>query len=167
MLNFSPFNLLFIVLNLLLLVVLMKKFLYQPVLGIIAKRQEWIDSQVAQAEASKEEANQIKEQYEAYMSHTKEEKERILKEAKVQAEIESDRILLDTEQKVKQMIKDAKKASLDEKEKAIKDAEVEITKLAVEAASKIVSQMADEKHDYMIYEEFLKKAGENSDTDGD
>ena len=48
------------------------------------------------------------------------------------------------------------------KEKAIKDAESEIAKLAVAAASKIVSQASDEKNDYVIYEEFLKKAGEEA-----
>ena len=45
MLSVSPWNLLFTILNLLILLVLMKKFLYKPVLGIIAKRQELIDSQ--------------------------------------------------------------------------------------------------------------------------
>ena len=54
MLNISPFNMLCVVLNLLILAALMKKFLYKPVLGIIAKRQELIDSQFAAAEAAKE-----------------------------------------------------------------------------------------------------------------
>ena len=59
MLSVSPWNLLFTILNLLILLVLMKKFLYTPVLGIIAKRQELIDSQFAQAKASQEKAEQM------------------------------------------------------------------------------------------------------------
>ena len=165
MLNVSPWNLLFIVVNLLILLALMKKFLYKPVLNIIAKRQELIDSQFAQAQASQEEAQQLKEEYEGSLANAKAQQESILKEAKVQAGIEYNKILAEADEKAKQMIEDAKKVSLDEKEKAIKDAEVEIAKLAVAAASKIVSQASDEKNNYVIYEEFLKKAGEKSETD--
>lgn len=165
MLNFSPWNLLFIVVNLLILLALMKKFLYQPVLNIIAKRQELIDCQFAQAEASKEEAMQLKEQYEGCLADAKATQESMIKEAKVLAGIEYDKVLADADQKAKQMIIDAKKVSHDEKEKAVKAAEADIAKLAVLAASKIVSQSSGEKGDYVIYEEFLKKAGEKSGTD--
>lgn len=165
MLNVSPWNLLFTVVNLLVLLALMKKFLYKPVLNIIAKRQELIDSQFAQAEASKEEAKQLKEQYESCLADAKTEQEKLLKEAKIQAGAEYDKILADADEKAKQMIEDAKKVSMDEKEKAVKAAESEIAKLAALAASKIVSQASDEKNDYVIYEEFLKKAGEESETD--
>ncbi len=164
MLSFNPSTLLFIVINLLILAALMKKFLYQPVLNIIAKRQELIDSQFAQAEASNEEAKHLKEQYESCISDAKEEREKMIKEAKMQAEIEYDKILADADQKAKQMIIDAKKISLDEKEKAVKAAESEIAELAVAAASKIVLQASGEKSDYSIYDEFLKKAGEKSGT---
>ncbi len=165
MLNISPLNLLLTVLNLLILFALMKKFLYKPVLDIIAKRQELIDSQFAGAKASQAEAEQLKAQYENCMSRTREEQARILKEAKVQAGAEYDKILADADEKAKRMIEDARKAGLNEKEKALKAAESEITKLAVAAASRIVSQTSDEKNDSAIYEEFLKKAGENSESD--
>lgn len=164
MLNFSPTNLLFTVANLLILLALMKKFLYQPVLNVIAKRQELIDSQFAQAEASREEAKELKEQYESCLSDAKAEQESMIREAKVQAGVEYDKILADADKKAKQMMEDAKKSSLEEKEKAVKAAEAEITMLAVAAAAKIVSQVSDEKSDYVIYEEFLKKAGEKSGT---
>lgn len=165
MLNVSPLNLLFTVLNLLILLVLMKKFLYQPVLGIMEKRKELIEGQFAEAKASKEEARQLREQYEACLSDTKEEQAKMIKEAKAKAGIEYDKILADADQKAKQILEDAKRSGQEEKAKAMKSAEAEIAGLAIKAASKIVSQSSDEKSDYVIYEEFLKKAGENSGTD--
>ena len=62
------------------------------------------------------------------------------------------------------LLEDAKKAGRSEKEKAVKDAEEEIAKLAIAGALKIVSQVSDKENDYNIYEEFLKKAGEDSET---
>lgn len=165
MLNFSPLNMLCIVLNLLILLVLLKKFLYKPVLNVIAKRQELIESQFAQARAEKAEAEKLKEMYETCVADSKEEQEKIIKEAKVRAGIEYDKILAEADEKVKQMIEDAKTASLKEKEKTVKDAEAEIVKLVALAASKLVSQASDKENDYNMYEEFLKKAGEKSETD--
>ena len=165
MLNFSPWNLLFIVINLLVLLVLMKKFLYKPVLGVIEKRQELLSQQFAQVQASQKEADALKEQYEASLSEAKEESGRIIKEAKVQAGIEYDKILTDADEKSKQILEDAKKAGQWEKEKAVQEAGDRIAQLAIAAASKIVSQTCGEKQDYDIYEEFLKKAGEKGETD--
>lgn len=160
MLSFSPFNLLCIVLNLLILLVLMKKFLYKPVLGVIAKRQELMDQQFASAKASKEEAEQLKQQYETYMSEAVEEKNQIIKEAKAQAVIEYEKILEDAGEQSRQMIENAQIAGQREKEKAVQEAGDQIAQLAMAAASKIVSQSCDAKKDHDIYEEFLKKAGE-------
>ena len=134
---------------------------------VIAKRQELLESEFAKARESSEEARKLKEQYERSLADTKEEQDKILKEAKIQAGLEHDRILADADQKAKQILADAKKSGLAEKEKAIKDAEAEITNLAVTAASRIITQTSGEQQDYAIYEEFLKKAGEKSETDGD
>lgn len=166
MLNFSPWNLLFIVINLLVLLVLMKKFLYQPVLGVIQKRQELLNQQFAQAQNSQKEADALKKQYEASLADAKEESDRMIKEAKMQAGIEYDLILATADEKSRQILDDAKKAGQWERERAVKEAGDQIAQLAIAAASKIVSQTCGEKQNYDIYEEFLKKAGEKSGTYG-
>ena len=165
MLNFSPWNLLFIVINLLVLLVLMKKFLYQPVLGVIQKRQELLNQQFAQAQNSQKEADALKKQYEASLADAKEESDRMIKEAKMQAGIEYDLILAPADEKSRQILDDAKKAGQWERERAVKEAGDQIAQLAIAAASKIVSQTCGEKQNYDIYEEFLKKAGEKSEAD--
>lgn len=156
MLNISLWNLLFTVLNLLILFVLMKKFLYRPVLGIIAKRQELIDDQLAKAKASGEAAQALKQQYETCLSEAKVEQEKLIREAKLQAGAESERILADADKTAKQMIADAKSAGLAQKEKTIREADAEIAELVMAAAAKIVAERAGAESDSVIYEEFLK-----------
>lgn len=160
MLNVNPWNLLFVVINLLVLLGLMKKFLYQPVLHVIAKRQEMIEGQFAQAAMVNEEAKQLKIKYESCLADAKTESVSILKDAKVQAGAEYDKILADAQKQAKELIEEAKRMGQEEKEKAVKEADTEIAKLAVAAASRIVSKASGEKQDYAIYEEFLKEAGE-------
>lgn len=164
MLNLSPLNLLITVVNLLVLLVLMRKFLYKPVLGIIAKRQELIDGQFSQADTAKKEAEQLKEQYEACMAETQTQKTAAVKEAKIQARAEYDRIVSEAEKKAGEILEEAKKAGQEEKDKVLREAGDEIAKLAVAAAAKIVADQAGEESDHRIYDEFLKKAGEMSET---
>lgn len=160
MLNVNPWNLICIVLNLLILAALMKKFLYKPVLGIIEKRQNLIDEQLAQVQNCKNEAQQLKEKYETSLSDINAEQERLLHETKAQAEQEYNRILDDAEKEAKHMLENAEKISQAKQEKAVKAAEAEIARLASEAAAKIVGQSCGSQNDASIYEDFLRKAGE-------
>lgn len=164
MLNVSLVNLLCIVVNLLILLALMKKFLYQPVLNVIEERQKMMAGKFQEAEEAQKEAGRLKEQYESCLADAKAEQENMIKEAKIQAGIEYDRILADADKQSKQIVAEAKKRGLDEREKTVKDAEQEIARMAVAAVAKIVAQSSDEKNDYVIYDEFLKKAGEKSGT---
>ena len=140
MLNVSPVNLLCTILNLLILVFLMRKFLYKPVLAVIVKRQEMIENQWKEVKEKEAEAEHLKEQYEACLLETKEEKAGILKEAKVLALKEQDRIIKEADKKAKQVIREAKEEGRREKAKVIKEAEAEIVDLAMAAAARILEE---------------------------
>lgn len=165
MLNVNPYNLICIILNLLILAALMKKFLYKPVMGIIEKRQSLINEQMKEAASCQQDAKQLKEKYEASLRNMQGEKESLMQETKTQAKMEYDRILLEAKEEASQLLEHARKASESEKEKAIRAADKEIARLAAEAAAKIVGETSDSTQDAHIYEDFLKKAGEASGTD--
>lgn len=164
MLNISPLNLLLTVLNLLILLVLMRKFLYKPVLGVIAKRQELIDGQFKQAGTAKEEAEQLKKQYESQISEIREEQEKTVKEARIKAREEYDKILADADRKAGCIVEEAKKAGKEERARLQKAAEAELAGMVAAAAAKLVSDTVNEQSDHIIYDEFLKKAGEMCET---
>ena len=52
------------VINFLILVWLLKRFLYQPVLEVIGKRRQKIQAELLQAATTQDQASQLKEQYE-------------------------------------------------------------------------------------------------------
>lgn len=57
------------VINFLVLIWILKHFLYKPVLAIIAKRQEGIDKTLEDAQTLRGEAEQLQQQYEARLDH--------------------------------------------------------------------------------------------------
>ena len=65
MLEMSLPTLIFTVLNILVLYLFLKKFLFKPVTAMMEKRTETITANLEAAEAAKVEANRLKEEYEA------------------------------------------------------------------------------------------------------
>lgn len=68
------------VINFLILVWLLKRFLYQPVLEVIGKRRQKIQAELLQAATTQEQANQLKEQYEKRLVEWEQEKRVALEE---------------------------------------------------------------------------------------
>ena len=81
MLQLDVWNVLFTVINLLILFVLMRIFLYKPVQKIIAARQAEADKQFDEAAAKQSEAEELKTKYEAVLSDAENEKKKVVAEA--------------------------------------------------------------------------------------
>ncbi|WP_075719056.1 F0F1 ATP synthase subunit B [Roseburia sp. 499] len=138
MLSLNVWNLLFTVINVLVLYLLMKKFLFKPVLAVLEKRKEMIASNMEEARKSQQEAEELKTDYEERISVAKEEAQKIVHSARELAEQERAGILEKTRIESEQMIEKAKAAIASEQEKAQQEAKEEIAKLAVLAARKII-----------------------------
>lgn len=100
-------NLLLTIINLLLLFVLMRIFLFKPVQKIIAARQEEADRQFKEAGESKQAAEEARKQYEASLANAEEAKKQVLQEARQTADAEYKRIVSDAEKTAKQVKEDA------------------------------------------------------------
>ena len=84
-------NLVFTIINLIVLYLLMKKFLFGPIIGVMEKRKAMIDEQFASAEKTTTEANQLKGQYEDALKSAKEESFSIVEQAKDEAKVQYSR----------------------------------------------------------------------------
>ena len=139
-------NLLFTVINLLLLFVLMKIFLFKPVQKIIAARQA--------------EADGLKAQYAKSIASVEEEKSKAMQETMKKADAEYQRIVGDAESKAKQIKEDAAVEAENQKTQILNKAEKEIADMVVDAAVKVVGKNSGADVDSSLYNEFLDKAGD-------
>jgi F-type H+-transporting ATPase subunit b len=87
-LNWSTF--VFEIINFLVLVWILKRFLYQPVLNIIARRREAIETQLAEAKQQHTEADALKQQYEHRLADWEQERQQAMD--KLTHEIEESRL---------------------------------------------------------------------------
>ncbi len=145
MLSMDPWNLLWIVVNLLVLYAIFRKFLYTPVMNVIRKREELIQSQFDSAKKTQEDAAQLKKDYEDRLQSADVEAERIVLKAREQAKEEREKAVETTRKQTERMMQKAREDIDKEQKQAQQKVQGEIAKLALIAARKIIK--TGEAHD--------------------
>ena len=90
--------------NLLILYLLFKKFLFLPIKKMIDDRQQEIDDMYENAESAQKNADELKLQYEEKMSNAKEESEQILKDAVRRAQLKEEEILREADRQAERTL---------------------------------------------------------------
>lgn len=160
-------NVVFTIINLIVLYLLLKKFLIGPVLGIMQKRRDMIDGQLAEASDKQKQAEDLKAQYEEMLSGAKEESAKIVEEARKRAKTEYDNKVSAADAQAEKIIENAHKTIELEREKTVQDLQSEIAGLALKAAGKVIGKNSTDENNQLLYDQFLAKAGDSNDTDGE
>lgn len=158
-------NLVWTIINLIVLYLLMKKFLIGPVLGIMKKRKACIAKEMEEARVSREKAEELKVQYEKSLAMAKEESSQILENAKTDARQARESIVKNANDEAAKIIEAAQNTARQEQENAMQGAKKEIAQLAMQAAKKLLLEKSNENSNDMLYDKFLAKAGDADDTD--
>ncbi len=161
-------SLIFTIINLVVLYLLLKKFLIRPITDIMEKREKLIAEGLESANSTRNEAMELKQEYETALTGAREESARIVEKAQVQAKVEYDRILNEAGEKASDMLGAAKASIETEREQTMKELQSEIAGLAMAAAAKIVGEKAGTQGNQDIYSQFLGEVGdahENKDRE--
>lgn len=158
MLTFNS-GLLWTFVNLIVFFIILKKLLFQPVMGMIEKREQMISGQIEDAEQKNTQAGLLKERYEAELKNANQEAARIVKTAKERGKEEYEKILRDAGAEASKIIADASKTIETEWEKAVQGIQNEIAQVAIAAASKVIQENVDQASNEKILDDFLREAG--------
>ena len=134
-------NLLYTVVNVLILFLLLRKFLYKPVMGIIAQRQKQVDDALNAAETSKKEAAARREAYEQ------------------QAETAKQQLLAEAQKQAEAIVAEGKAAAETERQHKLREADAQTTALARAMCEKLLSRNLTEQDDSRLLDDLLEKAG--------
>lgn len=153
-------NLVFTIINLLVLYFLMKKFLFKPVNNIIAQREEAIKKQFDDAGETQKKADELKKEYEASLANAKEDSAKLVQDAREKARVEYDRIVKSADEEVTKKLQKAEETIQEEKNKSIRNMQSEIQNLVVAAASKVVGEQVSPEQSQKLYDDFIAEMGE-------
>ena len=160
MLKFDIVNFVCVVVNLLVLYVLMKKFVFGRVTKIFDARQALLEEKNASVSKAQEEADRLRKEYEKSLENANETSVQIVKEAKSRARAEYNKIMARAAADAEAMKAGAEKAIATEREKQMDELHVQIMDLAVEAAGRIMAEKSSPETDKALYDAFIKEAGD-------
>ena len=156
-------NILWTIINLLILYVIARKFLFGPVRKVLAARQAEIDKQFADARTAQEDAQKLKEQYQESLDGAEKERLDMLNQARDRAGEEYERILSEAKSTADKLEADAQKSADREQEKRIQQAQEQIADLVVAATAKLMASRQGAEADRELYNQFIAKTGEQCD----
>ncbi|HMB75845.1 MAG TPA: hypothetical protein VKN76_05570 [Kiloniellaceae bacterium] len=127
--------------NFLVLLWLLRRFLYRPVRAVIEKRRAESDAAFAQAAAKEAEVEELKQQLEAERSAVAEERQAMLKKLHQEAAAEHDKSLERARDEARTLTEAARTAIEKERQAALHDLQGQTAQLAVELAARLLGQM--------------------------
>ena len=149
-------NILWTVVNILVLFVLLRKFLYRPVMNVIEQRQKQIDDAIADAEGKKNDAQ-------AVLAQAQDKLQNVDTEAyEKQAEKEKEQLLQDAQRQADAIVAEGKAAAEAEHARRLRDANAETSALARDMCEKLLARNLTQQDDARLLDDLLQKAGDSN-----
>ena len=148
--------------NLMIQLVIFKKLLLNPVKKVIAERKAKADSQIADAEKLRTEAEAMKAEYAQNLQNARTEANQIVAAAQKTAAARSEELLGEARAQAAALKQKAEADIAQERKKAVNEVKDEIGGMAMEIASKVVEREIKEADHQDLIDEFIKNVGEAS-----
>lgn len=157
MLDVDIWNFIWSAINIVLLFILLKIFLFKPINKIMDERTKSIQNAIDNAAKTREEAEELKQQYEDSISEAKAEADRIIMKAHEDAETEKAAMMKKSQEEADQIVSAAGKTIENERRRVLQEAQTQIADLAIEAASRIIGENLDDEKNRRLVDEFLSE----------
>ena len=148
------------IVNLLILFLLLKHFLFKPITKMMESRTAEIENNLKDAEDQKQKAAELTAQYEEKLQGAHAEAAQIVSEAKQRGQKEYDAILKSAAQDA-QKEQERSRADLErEREEMLRGVQENVTELVLLTASKLSQKELDQDSDRKLVDSFLSEAGD-------
>lgn len=138
------------------------KFLFKPVMAMIAARQKEIDDMYHEADASKQRSAALEDEYKQKLSVAQQTGERLVQEAMARGQSREEEIIRQANADASAMLAKANADIAQEKKKAINDAKDEISDIAMAIAEKVVGRELNAADHEKLVNSFIDELGEQA-----
>lgn len=153
---------LFVLLNTTVLFLVLKKFLFVPVMNMIQSRQNEIDTMYLEADNAKNEALALEAEYKEKLSQATVTGERMVKEAMERGHSREEEIIRQANADASAIMAKASADIALEKKKALNDAKNEISDIAMAIAEKVVGRELNGADHADLVNGFIDRLGERA-----
>jgi F-type H+-transporting ATPase subunit b len=144
-------SLLFYFINFVILLFLLQRFLYRPVLNAMATRETRIRESLENAEQVKQQVARAQQDYEARVAEARQEAARILAQANERAQVSAQEIVAQARNEAERIQLEARQQAEQEREQMLRGLQSQLSNLVIQTASTVVGQeLKGNGHDRLI-----------------
>jgi F-type H+-transporting ATPase subunit b len=145
----------------LILYVLLSKFAFGPLFGMMEKRRQMVKDQLQTADNNRKQAEQLLEEQKQALQQARKEAYEIIEQAKQTSSKQADEIIIAARAETNRLKDEALQDIESEKNKAVAALRSQVSAMSVMIASKIIEKQIDEKSQQELVEHYLKEVGGN------
>lgn len=144
----------------LILMALVKKYAWGPVVDMMEKREQYVANEIDAAEKNRKDAEEASAESQEQLKQTKQEAQQIIEDAK-NAGVKQEQDIVATAKQEAERIKEAANEEIQsEKDKALQALQDKVASLSVLIASKVIEKEISAQDQEKLIEDYIKEVGE-------
>lgn len=159
MLHLELSDIIWALVNFAILVLVLGKFLYKPIMKTLDDRRAGIDQALQAAEDARKEVAGTEERLRAEISASRAEAEAILADARARGDVAREEIITAARAEATQLVQDAKAEIAEEKERAIAELRSQVADLALLATEKLLAGGITAEQQSRLIDRYIKEIG--------
>ncbi len=161
LLDVNPGLIIWTILTFLILLIILKKVAWKPILTALDNREKEIEDSLNRAEQAKKEAQKILEENQATLSKAEEESKKIIDQSRIYADNLKEQMLKESKDQQQKIIEDASAEIERKKNAAFEELKNQIAEISVNAAEKIMKENIDANKNIQIVNKYLSEINKN------
>lgn len=145
------------VVSFLVLVWILSKYAWKPLMKMMEDRRNFIESNLKQAEQERAQAEQIKQEYQEEMRKARQEAQSVIDKATKVSEERAAETLAQAKEEAEKIKKAALLDIERERDRAVAEVRAQVAELSISVAEKIIRQKLDMKGQEQLIEQFIQE----------
>lgn len=158
--SFNGGDILFQLVMFLILLALLAKFAWGPLMGVMKQREEHIANEIDAAEQSRIETKKLLEEQRTLLKEARTEGQTLIENAKKQGDVQREEIIAAARAESERLKESAKLEIEQQKEKAVAAIREQVASLSVLIASKVIEKELSAEDQEKLINEYIQEVGE-------
>ncbi|MGA8263272.1 MAG: F0F1 ATP synthase subunit B [Ignavibacteriaceae bacterium] len=161
LLEVNPGLIVWVILTFIVLLLVLKKVAWKPILSALDQREAVIKESLEKAEIAQEEAKKVLEENKANIQKAEEESKKIINQSREYAEKLKDQMLQDGKEQAKKIVDEATAEIERKRDAAFAELKTQVAEIAIQAAEKIMDANLDKEAQKKIANKFIGEITKN------
>lgn len=158
--SFNGGTILFQLVMFIILLAMLKKYAWGPLMGVMKQREEHIAGEIDAAEKSRVEANKLLEEQRSLLKEARTEAQTLIETAKKQADVQREEMITAARAEAERVKESAKLEIEQQKEQAVAAIREQVASLSVLIASKVIEKELTVADQEKLINDYIQEAGE-------